>query len=135
MGLHDSFKHLKHKLWLRERSGVKLPIWLPTTNSRESTQLSCSWKALNKGSNFASNLISIRGLHTKLWGSKVARVPTLGIESPRTKCHLDKGFMERHKTYYKGKGDGFPQLWAVVSLVSPSLPMVRPSTKSAQMMH
>jgi hypothetical protein len=59
----------------------------------------------------------------------------LPFESPRTKCHLDVGLMERHRVYYKGEGGGFPQVWAVVSLVSLSLPMARPSTKSAQTMH
>jgi hypothetical protein len=39
MGLHDSFGHLKHKLCPKERSGVKLAIWLPTTKSWESTRL------------------------------------------------------------------------------------------------
>jgi hypothetical protein len=37
MGSHCSFGHLKHKLWAKERSGVKLAVWLPTTKSREST--------------------------------------------------------------------------------------------------
>jgi len=51
------------------------------------------WKALDKGYNFSLDLISIRGLHTKLWGPKVARVPTLVISrlplgSPGTKSHL-----------------------------------------------
>ncbi len=55
--------------------------------------------------------------------------------SLRTKCHLDVGFVERHKVYYKGEGGGFPQVQAVVSLVSPSLPMVCPNTKSAPTMH
>jgi hypothetical protein len=32
------------------------------------------WKSLDKGYNFASNLTSIGGLHTKLWASKVAGV-------------------------------------------------------------
>jgi len=32
-----------------------------------------------RGYNFASDLISIRGLHAKLWGPKVAGIPTLGI--------------------------------------------------------
>jgi hypothetical protein len=36
------------------------------------------WKTFNEGSDFASNLISIEGLHTKLWASKVAKVPILG---------------------------------------------------------
>jgi hypothetical protein len=26
MGLHDPFEHLKHKLWPKERPGVKLVI-------------------------------------------------------------------------------------------------------------
>jgi hypothetical protein len=38
MGLHCSFKHLKHKLWPKEGPGVELPVWLPTTKSRESTR-------------------------------------------------------------------------------------------------
>jgi hypothetical protein len=36
-------------------------------------------KALDKGYNFSIDLISIRGLHTKLWTSKVIGVPILGI--------------------------------------------------------
>jgi len=97
-------------------------------------------KALDNGYNFVLDLISIRGLHTKLWGPKVIGVPTLGISgfpfrSPETKCHLDVGLMKRHIVYYKGEGGGFPQVWVVVSLMNPSLPMVRPSTKSAPVMH
>jgi hypothetical protein len=70
------------------------------------------WKALDKGYNFALDLILIGGLHTKLWGPKVTRVPTLGISglpfgSPGTKCHLDVGLVERHKVYYKEEGGGF----------------------------
>jgi len=38
MGLHDPFGHLKHKLLPKERSRVKLAIWLPTTKSRELTR-------------------------------------------------------------------------------------------------
>ncbi len=98
------------------------------------------WKALDEGYNFVSYLISIKGLHTKLWGLKVAKVLTLVISrlplrSPGTKCHLDVGLVERQKIYYKGEGDGFPQVWAVVSLVSPSLFVARLSTKSAPTMH
>jgi len=86
------------------------------------------WKALNESYNFVSVLISIRGLHAKLWAPKVAGVPTLAIlglpfGSPKTKCHLDVGLVERHNVYYKGEGGGFPQVRAVVSLVS----LVNPS--------
>jgi hypothetical protein len=90
------------------------------------------WKALDKGYNFASVLISIEGLHVKLWDPKITKDPTLAT---RTKCHLDVGFMERHIVYYKGEGGGFPQVRAMVSLVSPSLPVARPNTKSARTMH
>jgi hypothetical protein len=38
MGSHCSFGHLKHKLWPKERPGVELAVWLPTTKSRESTR-------------------------------------------------------------------------------------------------
>jgi hypothetical protein len=98
------------------------------------------WKALNEGYNFSLDLISIGGLHTKLWGLEVIGVLTLEIsrftfESPRTKCHLDVGFMEKHKVYYKGEGGAFSQVRAMVSFVSPSLPVTHPSTKSASTMH
>jgi len=58
------------------------------------------WKALDKSYIFATDLISIRGFHAKLWRPKVAGVPTLTISglplgSPKTKSHLDVGPMER----------------------------------------
>jgi hypothetical protein len=73
-------------------------------------------------------------------GPKIARVLTLRISglpfgNPRTKCHLDVGLVERHRIYYKGEGGGFPQVRAVVNLVSPNLPVPCLSTKNAQTMH
>jgi hypothetical protein len=41
MGLHDPFGHLQHKLWPKERLGVKLVIWFLTMESRESTRFLC----------------------------------------------------------------------------------------------
>ncbi len=41
MGSHDPFGQLKHKLWPKERLGVKLAIWFPTTKSWESTWFPC----------------------------------------------------------------------------------------------
>jgi len=72
------------------------------------------WKELDEGCNFALDLILIGGLHTKLWGPKVTRIPTLGIlgfpfGSLRTKCHLDVGFVGRHTIFYKGEGGGSPK--------------------------
>jgi hypothetical protein len=99
-----------------------------------------SWKALDEGYNFALDLISIGSLHAKLWASKVIGVPIVGISglslgSPGTKWHLGAGLVDKHKVYYKGKGDGFPQVRTVVSLVSSNLPVACPSTKSAPTMH
>jgi hypothetical protein len=37
MASHWSFGHLQPKLWAKEKPRVKLPVWLPTTKSREST--------------------------------------------------------------------------------------------------
>jgi hypothetical protein len=98
------------------------------------------WKNLDKGYNFDSNLIIIEGLHAKLCTLKVARVLIAGISrlpfgSPETKSHLDVALVERRIIYYKGEGGGFPQVRAVMSLVSPRLPVARPSTKSVSTMH
>jgi hypothetical protein len=93
-------------------------------------------KPLDKSYSFASDLIIIRGLHTKLWSPKIAGVPTYAISgSPDTKCHLDVGLVERRKVYYKGEGGGFLQVRAVVSLVDSRLPVAHPNTKSVQTMY
>jgi hypothetical protein len=41
LGSHEPFEHLQHKLWRKERSGVKLTVWLSTIKSRESTRPHC----------------------------------------------------------------------------------------------
>jgi hypothetical protein len=132
MGLNCPSRHLKHKLWPKERSGVKLVVWLSTTKSRESTpfpymQAICDipLEALNKGYNFSLNLIAIESLHKKLCTFKAARILTIGIlglpfGSPRTKNHLDVAPVERRRIYYKREGGGFPQVRAVMSLVCPN---------------
>jgi len=91
---------------------VQVACYIPLESSQRELQLSL-------------DLISIRGLHAKLWAPKVAGVPTLAISglplgSPGTKCHLDVGLVERHKIYYKREGGGVPQVQVVMSLVSPS---------------
>ncbi len=60
------------------------------------------WKAIDEGYNFASDLISIEGLHKKICAPKVAGISILGISrlplgNPGTKCHLDVGPMARHR--------------------------------------
>jgi len=41
MDSHEPFGHLQHKLWSKERLGVKLAVWLSTTKSRESIRFRC----------------------------------------------------------------------------------------------
>ncbi len=55
--------------------------------------------------------------------------PLLG--SPGTKSHLDVSAVGRHREYYMGEGGGFSRIRAMVSLVSPELPMACPSTEGA----
>jgi hypothetical protein len=90
------------------------------------------WKALEEGYNFALNLISIRGLHAKLWAPKIAKVPIVGI-LPETKCHLDVGLVKKHRVYYKGEGGDFPQVRAVVNFMSPSCPRLVLAPKMFQL--
>jgi hypothetical protein len=132
MRLHHPFGHLKQKLWPKERSGVKLAIWLSTIKSQESTWFTCVQVACNiplKSSRQGLQLCFRPHLNprsaAKLWAPKVMGVLTLAIlglpfGSLRTKWHLDVGLMERRIVYYKGEGGGFPQVRAMVSLVNPN---------------
>jgi len=45
MASHGPFGHLKPKLCVKEGSGVKLLVWLPTTKSQESTSF---WRRLKE---------------------------------------------------------------------------------------
>ncbi len=95
------------------------------------------WKALKESYNIASDLIPIRGLNKKLWMPKVSRVQTrtvsgLLFRSPGKKCHSDVASAGSCREYYMGGGGGFPRVRAVVSQVSPRLPVACPNTKRVQ---
>jgi hypothetical protein len=55
------------------------------------------------------------------------------LGSPSTKSHLDVGSVASQKVYYKGEGGGFPQVWAVVSLVCPCCPWLVLTPKVLQL--
>ncbi len=55
---------------------------------------------------------------------------TLGV--PGKKCHSDASAAERRKEYFMGEGGGFPRVRAMVSQMSPRLPVACPNTKSVQ---
>jgi hypothetical protein len=134
IGSHHPFRHLKHKLWLKEGPGVKLTIWLLTIKSQKSpwfhyVQAACNIpleKLSTKNTFFFRPHLNRRSTH-KVRGPQSCESPNFGNFGTFKsfgfdKSHLDVGLVERHKIYYKGEGGGFPQVWAVVSLVSSSCP-------------
>jgi len=134
MSSHCSFGHLKHKLWPKEGSGVKLPVWLLTRKSRESTRFNCLQRACDiplessrRGLQLCLRLhLDPRSTH-KIMGLQSRGSPNLGDFGTRTreswtKSHLDVGPVERCRVYCKGEGDGFPQVRAVMNLVCPCCP-------------
>jgi hypothetical protein len=147
MGSHDPFGSLKHKLWPKkgresncqfDSRPLKVNNFLDFLGYR--WRATYHWKAFDEGYNFALDLTSIGVFHEKLWASKVTGVPILGISglpsgSLRTKWHLGAGPMAMHRLYYKEEGGGFPQVQAMVSLVSSCLLVVRPCTKSVPTLH
>jgi len=75
MGLHDQFEYLQHKLWPKERLGIKVLIWLPTLKVRNHSGLRVCrgratnhWKYLDEGYNFSWNFTLIEGLHKNVLG-------------------------------------------------------------------
>jgi len=48
---------------------------------------------------------------------------------------LGAGPIAMHRVYYKGEGGGFPQVQAMVSLMSLCLLMARPCTKGVPATH
>jgi hypothetical protein len=53
-------------------------------------------------------------------GVQIGTVSGLLLGSHGIKSHSDVGAAKRLREYYKGEGGGFPQVWAMVSLVCPS---------------
>jgi hypothetical protein len=132
MGSHYPFGHLKHKLWPKEKLGVKLAIWLPTIKSRESTQFPCAQATCNiplKSSRLRLQ-ICFKPHCNQSFTRKVMRLqsrenPSCGNFGTPTWESRDKkpfgcGLVERRKVYYKGEGGGFPQVRAMLSLVAPN---------------
>ncbi len=64
-------------------------------------------------------------------GIQTETISGLLFGSPETKNHSDVGAAERRKEYYIGEGANFPRIRAMVSLVSPMLPVACPSIKGA----
>jgi len=132
MPSHWQFGHLQPKLWAKERSGVKLPIWLPTTKSRESTSSRCPiwvcdmalersrrglqlWFRPRCNPTLQSGVMAVQS-----FGSPAGTISGLHFGSPGNLCHSDVASATSRREYYIGEGGGFPRIQAVVSLVRPS---------------
>ncbi len=86
------------------------------------------WKVLEESYKIAFDLIPIGGLSKKLWMPKVlgvqpGTISKLLLGSPGKKCHSDVASAGSCREYYMEEGGGFPRVRAVVSQVSPRLPM------------
>ncbi len=138
MGSHNSFGHLKHKLWPKEGAEVKLLIWLSIIKSQESPWFPCFQvlchillKSFRWGLQiFFKPHLNRRCAH-KVMDPQSCGSPICG--SPGTKWHLGASPMSQHRIYYKGEGGGFPQVRAMVSFMSPCLPMAGLCTKVLQL--
>jgi hypothetical protein len=126
MASHWPFGYLQPKLWAKERPGVKLAIWLPTTKSRESTSswhpirvcniaLERSWRGLQlwfrpcRDWTLKSGVMAVQSFE-----SPAGIISWLHFGSPKNLCHLDVASTVSCREYYVGEGGGFPQVWAVV---------------------
>ncbi len=121
MGSHDPFGHLKHKLWPKEGSGVKLAIWLLTIKSQKSTWFRCIqvvWNILLESSRRRLQLCFRphfnRNSTHKAMGPQSCGSSNFG--------NLDVGLVERHIIYYKGKVVAFSKFelwWVLWTRISP----------------
>jgi hypothetical protein len=102
MASHWSFGHLQPKLWAKERSGVKLAVWLPTTKSQESTY---SQRALRE-----CDMV----LESSLWGlqlwfrprpNRSSRRGATKSQSPRTPTGTVSGQLRDSILGVPGKSD------------------------------
>jgi hypothetical protein len=142
-GSHDPFKYLKHKLWPQKGLEIKLSIWLSTTKNQESPWLPCMQIACHIPLKICRWGIELwckphlnRMSEHKIMNLQSHGRPTWESRDKMTfGWHLGVGPVAMHKVHYKGEGGGFPQVRAVVSLVSSCLPVACQCTKSVPTLH
>jgi hypothetical protein len=119
MGSHRPFGHLKHKLWPKERLGVELVVWLPTTKSWESTRFASVQAMCDIQLEIFRQRLQLctrSSAPSKSLESKLGNFGTPKFGSPKTKSHLDVAPVEFCRIYYKGEGGASPKsrLWWVL---------------------
>jgi hypothetical protein len=135
MSLHEPFRHLQHKLWQKEKPGVKLSVWFLTTKSREWTQPRCvqmEWDTSLESSQRELQLCfkprpnqrsEQRVIVPQSCGSPNCGSPNCGsFGIPPWEFRDKKPFGcgcrgELQRVLYGGRW-WLPQVWAVVSLVT-----------------
>jgi len=147
MGSYYSIGHLKHKLWPKEGPIVKLPVWLSTRKSQESTRftylkmacnilLESSWWGLQLFFRLHLDPRSAR----KVMGLQNCKSPNLGdFGTPTWESRDKKPFGcgphgEVQSILEKGRWWLPPSPGRGESCVS-MLPVVRPITKSVPTTH
>ncbi len=70
-------------------------------------------------------------MNSQSLGSPNRDISGLLFGNPGIQSHSNVGAMGKHREYYMGEGAGFPRVRAVLTLVSPKLPMACPNTKGA----
>jgi hypothetical protein len=147
MGSHRPFGHLKHKLWSKERSGVKLAVWLPTTKSPESTWFPCVTVACNISLESSWQRIQLclrphcnRRFACEVMGPQSRRSPSCGNFGTPTWESRDKmpfrcGPRGNAQRILLGGRWWLPSSLGRGESCESELPMVHPSTKSVPTMH
>jgi hypothetical protein len=118
MPSHWQLGHLQPKLWAKEGPGVKLPVWLPTTKSRESTSSRrpiwvCDmalersrrglqvWFRRRRNPTLQSGVMAVQSS-----GSPVETISGLHFGSPGNLCNLDVVSTTSCREYYREYGGG-----------------------------
>jgi len=145
MASHWPFGHLSPKLWAKERSGVKLAVWLPTTKSRESTssrhpnwECDTSLERSRRGLQVCfrphcDQTLSVGSYELpKSWDStrdNFGTISRLQLGSPGKKSHWDVVPETWRREYYMGEGGDFPRVRAVWCVLWSKVPMACPNTQ------
>jgi hypothetical protein len=129
MALHGPFGHPQHKLCAKERQGVKLAGGVRHTVGKLSRRATSLLKP-HPNRRFEQRVMSCQSPGS-LNRDNLGTVSGLSLGSPGTKSHLDVAPMEWRRIYYMGEGGGFPRVRAVVSQISPKLPVACLNTKGA----
>jgi hypothetical protein len=124
MGSHCSFRHLKHKLWPKEGSGVKLPVGILTLDPKKS-RIDPIYLVVDNVPHIVGMLlmraktlpeitpqseVCSQSYRAPKWReSPLAQFRNSHLGIPGEKNHLDVGSVASHKVYYKGEGGGLPK--------------------------